>query len=105
METFEIYVTYMEWLNGGKNRPVLAFILDENHVEVYQITTQYADKSKAVQNLYFKISDWKQAGLSKQSYVDTGTLITLSLDSFENQQPIGKLTPKDKKRLLNFLKQ
>jgi hypothetical protein len=49
----------------------LAFIVGEDMVDVYQITIQYENKSEAIQSLYFKINDWAQAGLDKQSYVDT----------------------------------
>jgi len=53
---------------------------------------------------FFKIDDWAQAGLDRQSYVDTGTLITLSLSAFKNKNPIGRLTEADKQKLLEFLK-
>ena len=90
--------------NNGKSRPVLAFIIDSNTVDVYQITTQYANKSEIVRAQYFKIDDWVQSGLDRQSYVDTGTLITLSLSTFKNKKPIGILTESDKQKLLEFLK-
>jgi mRNA interferase MazF len=92
----------MEWGNDGKTRPVLAFVVNKNNVDIYQITTQYKNKSGRIKDLYFKINDWVQAGLKKQSYVDTGTLITLSLDTFKDKTPVGKLTENDKKRLLKF---
>jgi hypothetical protein len=103
MTPFEIYVIHMTWGRGGKIRPVLAFIVSENSVDVYQITSKYEDKSREIKSLYFKIHDWSQAGLNKQSYVDTGTLISLSINTFEDKKPIGKLTENDKLRLLDFL--
>ena len=103
MKPFDIFITYMSWGDGGKDRPVLAFIVDENSVDIYQITTRYESKSKEIQALYFKINDWAQAGLDKQSYVDTGTLITLSAETFKNKAPIGELTENDKRRLFAFL--
>ena len=103
MKPFDIFITYMSWGSGGKNRPVLAFIVDENSVDIYRITTRHESKSKEIQALYFKINDWAQAGLDKQSYVDTGTLITLSTAAFKNKSPIGELTGNDKRRLLEFL--
>jgi hypothetical protein len=93
----------MSWGKGGKSRPVLVFILDDNTVEVYQITTQYESKSESIQAQYFKINDWQKAGLDKPSYVDTGTLITLQKSAFKNKQPIGRLTESDKLKLLEFL--
>ncbi|MCL2773430.1 MAG: hypothetical protein FWD71_08775 [Oscillospiraceae bacterium] len=104
MNPFDIFIAYLSWGDSGKNRPVLAFIIDDNNVDVYQITTQYGNKSETIQAQYFKINDWAQSGLDRQSYVDTGTLITLSLSTFKNKKPAGKLTEADKQKLLEFLK-
>ena len=103
MSPYEIYIIHMAWGSGGKTRPVLAFIADENAADIYQITTQYEGKSEEIKALYFKIIDWVQAGLDKQSYVDTGTLITLPMNAFKGKTPIGRLTDADKQRLLEFL--
>jgi hypothetical protein len=103
MKPFDIFITYLSWDGGGKNRPVLAFIISDEAVDIYPITTKYDDKSEAVQGQYFKIVDWTQAGLDMQSYIDTGTLITLSIATFKNKTSIGKLTENDKLRLLIFL--
>ena len=103
MKPFDIFITYMSWDGGGKDRPVLAFIIGDDIVDVYQITTKYEDKSESIRAQYFKINDWTQAGLDKPSYVDTGTLIDLSTAAFKNKKPIGKLTEGDKLRLLEFL--
>jgi len=105
MSPYEIYVIHMAWGSGGKIRPVLAFIVNESTIDIYQITSQYESKSEEIKALYFKISDWTQAGLSKESYVDTGTLITLPIDAFEGKTPVGRLTDADKQRLLEFLSQ
>jgi len=88
--------------SGGKTRPVLAFCIDENTVDIYKITTQYESKSEDIKALYFKIIDWKQAGLDKQSYVDTGTLITLPTNAFKGRAPIGRISDADKRRLFEF---
>ena len=103
MKPFDIFIVYISWGIDGKNRPVLAFALSEDTTHVYQITTKYESKSEAVRSQYFKINDWAQAGLDAQSYVDTGTLISLSTATFRNKSPIGKLTTKDKLRFLEFL--
>ena len=103
MKPFDIFITHISWDGGGKNRPVLAFILGDDTIDVYQITTKYEGKSEAIRAQYFKISDWTQAGLDIQSYVDTGTLIILSMAAFKNKNPIGKLTENDKLRFLEFL--
>jgi len=98
-----IYITYMSWADGGKNRPVLVLILGDDAVDIYKITTKFEGKSEAVRAQYFKINDWAQAGLDTQSYIDTGTLISLSMAAFKNKPPIGKLTENDKLLLLKFL--
>ena len=102
MSPYEIYIIYMEWGSGGKVRPVLVFIVDESTVDIYQITSQYESKSEEIKALYFEINDWAQAGLGKPSYVDTGTLITLSMDTFKGKRPVGRLTDTDKQRLFEF---
>lgn len=103
MKPFDIFITYISWGAGGKNRPVLVFVLNNNMVEFFPITTQYSNKSKAIRTNYFEIEDWKQAGLSKPSYVDTGTLLSASILILKNNKAIGKLTNNDKERLLSFL--
>ena len=103
MKPFDIFIAYMSWDGGGKDRPVLAFIVGDDTVDVYQITTKYEDKSENIQAQYFKFNYWVQAGLDKPSYIDTGTLIDLSTSAFNGKKPIGKLTEGDKLRLLEFL--
>jgi inosine-uridine nucleoside N-ribohydrolase len=103
MTPFDIYIIHMSWDGGGKNRPVLAFILGDDVVDIYQITKKYSEKSESIRAQYFKIEDWVQAGLDKLSYIDTGTLIELATAAFKGKKPIGKLTEGDKLRLLEFL--
>jgi hypothetical protein len=103
MKPFDIFIIYMSWDGGGKDRPVLMFIVGDDAVDVYQITTKYEDKSESIRAQYFTINDWARAGLDKPSYVDTGTLIDLSTAVFKDKKPIGKLTEGDKLRLLEFL--
>ncbi|MCL2486678.1 MAG: hypothetical protein FWE86_03650 [Oscillospiraceae bacterium] len=103
MNRFEIFIAYISWGSGGKSRPVLFLRSNNGRVSVYPVTTQYNNKSEAIRKRYFKINDWKQAGLNVQSYVDTGTLIHLPASVISNKNPIGKLTVADKKRLFEFL--
>ena len=46
---------------------------------------------------------WQQAGLDKESYVDTNNTITLPIPSADVTNPIGMLTESDVQRLLEFL--
>lgn len=103
MNPFDIFITRISWGSDGKNRPVLVLLLSSNIISVYPIMTQYENKSEAVRTRYFKINDWVQAGLDRQSYIDTGTLINLPMAVKDNKSPIGKLTLDDKRRLIDFL--
>lgn len=103
MNQFEIYITCIAWSTGSKSRPVLVILLNNKNILVYPITSQYENKSVAIRAKYFKINDWVQAGLDKQSYIDTGTLIELPLAVIKNKKPIGKLSLADKQGLLEFL--
>jgi hypothetical protein len=105
MDPFELFISYISWGNGGKIRPVLVFQISEDTISIYPITTQYENKSETIKAQYFKINDWSQAGLDKQSYIDTGILYDLPISVFEKKKPIGKLTTADKTRLLAFLKE
>ena len=103
MKIFDIYIAYVSWGDGGKRRPVL--ILEENpgSVTAFNITTHYEDKSETIRAKYFTINDWKKAGLDRQSYIDTNGTVTLPPTAIVN--PIGKLTPADEIRLIEFMNQ
>ena len=103
MSLFDIFITCLSWGSGSKSRPVMILQKTDNTISVFPITTQYKNKSKTIQAQYFKINDWSQAGLDKQSYIDTGTLLELPLTVIKNKQPIGKLTAADMQNLLVFL--
>ena len=77
MKPFDVFITYISW--GGscsKKHPVLAFALGGNTIDIYRITTKYANKSEAIRANLFKIDDWAECGLTSESYVDIGTLIS-----------------------------
>jgi len=103
MNTFDIFLTYVSWGDSGKTRPVL--VLEQNGavVSVLNITTQYENKSEAVRSKYFKINDWKQAGLDRQSYADTNVIRDLPLVALDGKAAIGRLTNADVHRLLDFI--
>ena len=105
MDAFNIFIAYISWEDSGKTRPVLVIEQHGAVVSVFTITTQYENKSGVVRSKYFKISDWKQAGLDKQSYVDTNIIRDLPFAALEGKPAIGRLTDADVKRLLNFMRQ
>jgi hypothetical protein len=100
----DIYICFVPWGNGGKNRPVLVLENSGATVEVLPITSQYENKSPYIKAKYFEITDWEQAGLSKLCYIDTGTSHFYSYQEMQYSRFVGKLTNKDKLRLILFLK-
>jgi hypothetical protein len=103
MNPFDIFIGYVSWGNDGKIRPVLVYETEDDIISVYAITSQYKNKSTAVQNQFFEIIDWGQAGLDRQSYIDTGKIVELPVASVSLKSTIGKLSETDKKRFLEFL--
>ena len=104
MKPFGIYIAFVSWGAGGKRRPVLVISSTDGFVSVFRITSQYESKSETIRAHYFAIKDWQQAGLDKQSYIDTGEIVELPETSMVNNTPIGHLSTEDKRRLLAFLK-
>jgi len=103
MKAFELYITYISWGNEGKFRPVLVFSLKDETAFIYPITTQYENINEAIKAKYFKISNWSQAGLDRQSYIDTRSYFPMPLSALKHKTPIGVLSSLDKQRLLEFL--
>jgi hypothetical protein len=107
METFDLYIAYVAWETAdgieGKRRPVMMLGQAEDNVAVYYVTSQYSEKSSFIQSKYFPIVDWQQAGLDKQSYIDTVQIRRLAAGDFLDVQPIGKLSELDIIRLQEFL--
>ena len=86
-------------------RPVLILGQQESIVSVFNITTQYESKSEAIRAGYFKIHDWKQAGLDKQSFVDTNTVLEIPAIAFDGKSEIGRLSSSDEMKLIEFISQ
>ena len=103
MNTFDIFIAYVSWGEGGKLRPVLIVGQQDEILSVFNITTHYESKSEVVRSKYFKITDWHQAGLDKPSYVDTGIMREIPKVAWVGKTSIGRLTDADKLRLLEFL--
>ena len=103
MNIFDIFIAYVSWGESGKLRPVLVLEKCGNIVNIFFITTQYENKSETIRAKYFKINDWQQAGLDKQSYVDTNDVRILPFEALEGKSEIGKLTDNDVQRLIEFL--
>jgi len=102
MNLYNIHIAYVAWGDDGKRRPVLVLSSGKDEVAVFKISSQYGRKGAAVKSQYIAISDWAQAGLAKQSYIDIGRIIDLPISVIE-PTPIGKLSNNDLQRLLNAI--
>jgi hypothetical protein len=100
---FDIYIAYVSWGSGGKRRPVLILEESVGSVTAFSITTRCERKSEEIRAKYFTINDWQQAGLDRQSYIDTNSTLTLPRTAVDN--PAGKLSVKDEQRLIEFMNQ
>ena len=105
MELYDIYIAFVSWGSEGKRRPILILDVNNGNVKAFNITTQYENKSDEIRTNYFYITDWKQAGLDKPSFVDTNKAILIPLPAVDNNNPIGKLSVMDETRLIEFMKQ
>ena len=102
MELYDIYIAFVSWGNEGKRRPILFLEASGEKVKAFKITTKYDSKSEKVKKKYFVINDWRQAGLSKLSYIDISHIIAVPLPAVEIN-PIGRLTEADEERFIKFL--
>ena len=103
MNIFDVFIAYVSWDGGGKLRPVLIIEQQESVLSVFNITSQYGNKSESIRSKYIKIDDWQQAGLDMPSYIDTNVVRELSKAAWDGKTAIGKLTETDIQRLLKFL--
>ncbi|MCL2420750.1 MAG: hypothetical protein FWD03_02730 [Defluviitaleaceae bacterium] len=105
MNIFDIYIAFVSWGSGGKRRPVLVLDKNAGGAVVFNITTHYFDKNEKIRAKYFIINDWQQAGLDRQSYIDTNNTITVPLTAVDSKKRIGRLSLLDEKRLIEFVNQ
>jgi hypothetical protein len=102
MNPYDLNIAYVSWDDDGKRRPVLILSSDEKEVAVFQITSQYYDKSCVIQSQYVVIDDWVQTRVAKQSYIDIGRIIDLPIATIQ-PTPLGKLSENDLRKLINAI--
>ena len=102
MNAYDVYIAYVSWSTGGKDRPVLVLEDNGSSIKIFSITTRYIGKSGNIRDKLFKINDLQQAGLNQESYIDTNTTITLPRSSITHH--IGNLAESDVLRFIQFLK-
>lgn len=105
MQPMDIYIADVPFdeENGSKVRPALVLRVRDGWVNVFNVTSQYQNKSAKIKRLYYPIYEWKQAGLKKQSYVDTHRTYSLPEKFIFSRKPIGKLTELDRIKLFEFI--
>lgn len=105
IKPMELYIANVPYddLQKKKTRPALIVTEIDNKIYVYKITSKYDNKSESIKNIYFKISEYQNAGLKKQSYVDTHRIYRIKYDDLKQIDPIGKLTPNDEDLFSKFL--
>ncbi|HFD1725296.1 TPA: hypothetical protein QFM54_001869 [Enterococcus faecium] len=99
-DIISLYVAYVDG-SGGKKRPVLVRQTSGNKIDVFRITSKFSNKSFFIKQQYFKIDDWKQAGLNKASWVDLGSIKSFDLNKV-SYDSIGALSTQDVKRISEF---
>lgn len=101
MKTNQVYTAFVAWTNGGKHRPVLVRQINDNEVIVYKITTKYQSKSASIRRHYYRIKNLEEAGLRKESYIDTLNLV--GLPKSVKFRRIGRLSTEDIRDLAIFI--
>ena len=86
---------------GSKERPVYILRRNETQYRVLRLTSKFTNKSKKIQDLYFEIKDWREAGLRKPSWIDT--VQGYDLPGNISMRYIGLLTDRDTQRLFKFI--
>lgn len=87
---------------GYKARPAIVIKANSEEIAFFRITSQFEKKSKYIQNKYFEIVDYVQAGLRKRSWIDTMTMKKVST-SKTHFLVIGSLSNRDTFRFIEFL--
>lgn len=102
----EIYLAEIPYedRNQVKYRPALVVSVGRDDVTVFKITSKYRSKSERIKKYYYPIQEWQQAGLNRQSYVDTHRTFTLPQRIVFKKPPLGKLTISDTINLFEFIK-
>lgn len=105
MEPMDIYIADVPFDEGrsSKIRPALVIEVGRDRVVVLKVTSQYRKKSVQIKRLYYPIQEWREAGLKKQSYVDTHKFYRLNKKWVFSRRPIGKLTAVDRLGLFSFM--
>jgi hypothetical protein len=112
LKTNDILIAYVgyEESDGEKKRPVLFLEMDGDLFIVFEIRSSYGDDnhqnpSWVQSEYYYKIQDWREAGLRKPSWINTKLEVELTRYDFNNMRldVIGQLSLRDAEGLEQFL--
>lgn len=85
-----------------KYRPGLLILPGKDTSRVFKITSR-TTKSSRIQAVYYPIKNWKAAGLSKASFIDTHTTYSIPTQALTARKLIGHLSDADAIGLANFI--
>lgn len=88
---------------GGARKYILIYSVTPKGVRAFRITSHFKDKSEYIQQQYYKIKDYKTAGMVKPSWIDIKALRRFSLKNIELKKR-GELSVSDQVGLIKFIK-
>ena len=94
-EVWLAYVRFADCPDVGKVRPVVILDNEIAAVVVAKVTTAKPQP----QFEYCELRDWEEEGLLKPSRVQTSPLFRIAPSDLLNGEPLGALSPEDRKRL------
>lgn len=104
LKPFDISAGYWYYkTKGGDRKYLLIYSVTPKGVKAFRITSHFKDKSKYIQQQYYKINDYKKAGMIKQSWIDIKALRRFSLHNVELKKR-GELTVDDQIGLIKFIR-
>ncbi|MCT4487941.1 hypothetical protein EFS30_06265 [Levilactobacillus parabrevis] len=101
----QIYIARIPFDDNSQSkiRPALIIENTDLYATVFKITSKFQAKSVRIQNFYYPIKKWKEAGLVKPSFIDIHRTYDITLKLLLRHTPIGKLTLIDQRDLLTFI--
>ncbi|WP_429971604.1 type II toxin-antitoxin system PemK/MazF family toxin [Fructilactobacillus sp. Tb1] len=93
-EENNLVTLFVAFNKTGKRRPVLILEKNGSFLSFFRLSTKYDNKSDEIKSVYYPLIDWKQSGLSKQSYIDVGTVLNVNISN-SRLKKIGSLSDRD----------
>lgn len=103
-DIISVYISFIVG-HGGKRRPILVLSVHGEELYFYQLTSQYENKSKMIQDQYYPLKNWREVGLNKKTYVDIGLIRSANRFDLDKITRIGYLTVADQNGLADFIVQ